>query len=164
MPRYVLEPPTETPTRKLMPEPHDSGSDALSRYGARLQFEATRSGTPFMPAVRNEDASSLRHGAGQVETKLFRKLADEWLEATGHLSLESNMVGHRAYLRIIGMGRDTVTPLILKELRARSGFWYRALEALHGANAPAIPREDMGNIRKMKAAWLLWGKEQGYAS
>lgn len=122
---------------------------------------------PTAAMVFNADVELTNDTAQQrakpVEASLFRSLADEWKHATGHFSLEADKVGHRAYLRIIGMGREVAVPLILKELRDRGGFWYRALEALNEDNSPVRP-EDKGNTRRMKAAWLQWGRDNGYIS
>jgi hypothetical protein len=78
----------------------------------------------------------------------FLELAAQWERETGMLSLVQKMVMHPAYQRIIGMGQPVV-PLIL-----------RALEAITGAN-PVLP-EQRGRLDEMAAAWLAWGRENGY--
>jgi len=72
------------------------------------------------------------------------------------LSSTSEIVSNFNYYRIIALGKDIV-PLILQELQENGGQWYLALRVLTNQN-PVNP-EDVGNIKKMKMAWLNWGRE-----
>ncbi len=92
--------------------------------------------------------------------ELFQTLADEWRRDTARLSLASDKVKHPAYQRIISMGRPAV-PLILRDLDEHGGFWYNALESLADGSTPVRP-QDRGNVKKMKAAWLQWGRDNGF--
>jgi hypothetical protein len=89
----------------------------------------------------------------------FLDLAAQWERATGMLSRVQKMVMHPAYQRIIGMGQPVV-PLILRELEREPDHWFWALEAITGAN-PVLP-EQRGRLDEMAAAWLAWGRENGY--
>ena len=57
------------------------------------------------------------------------------------------------------MGPDVV-PFILAELEKEMGHWFPALYAI--TEADPVPEEDRGNMKKMRDAWLAWGKAQNY--
>lgn len=89
----------------------------------------------------------------------FEALIAEWKDATSHSSSITDICGHPAYLRIIGMGKDAV-PFILKELKKERDHWFVALAAISGDNP--VPDEARGRMKLMAAAWLDWGKRQGH--
>lgn len=89
----------------------------------------------------------------------FYTLASTWRSDVLFTSSTSKMVMHPAYQQIIGMGRDVV-PLLLLELEERPDHWFWALEAITGVDP--IKPEHHGKIKEMAAAWLKWGKENGY--
>lgn len=86
----------------------------------------------------------------------FRRLVVEWKARKSHSSCIEDMALHIAYQRIIGMGPEAV-PLILAELEKEPDHWFWALYAI--TEADPVPEEDRGNLRKMAAAWIRWGKE-----
>ena len=69
------------------------------------------------------------------------------------------MAEHPAYQQIIAMGLEVV-PLLFRELEREPDHWFRALHVLTGADP--VPPESRGKIREMAAAWLRWGRDQGY--
>jgi hypothetical protein len=89
----------------------------------------------------------------------FLELAERWRRETGMLSIVSKMSLHPAYQRIIGMGQPVV-PLILRDLEQEPDHWFWALQSITGEN-PVLP-EQRGNLELMAAAWLAWGKANGY--
>ncbi|MBM2826379.1 MAG: hypothetical protein HW403_443 [Dehalococcoidia bacterium] len=89
----------------------------------------------------------------------FNRLANQWHEETGMYSLEIQKISHPAYLQIIARGRSML-PYILRDLKTRGGLWYQALEAINDGVSP-VRAEDEGDVRRMKVAWLQWGREQG---
>ncbi len=89
----------------------------------------------------------------------FATLVDQWLGDTSLSSSLTEMVSHKAYLAIIGMGPPAV-PLLLRELEERPTFWFAALEAIIGENP--VPPEAQGDLQAMTEAWLEWGEQQGY--
>lgn len=89
----------------------------------------------------------------------FRRLEATWVAETQYLSDYEAIVEHPAFRAIIALG-EPVVPLMLRDLQERPRLWVWALPELTGAD-PAAPG-DGGNIAKMSAAWLRWGKEQGY--
>lgn len=88
---------------------------------------------------------------------VFARLAAEWREATRQLSSGSALVGHPAYLRIIGLG-PPVLPLVLKDLSRRADHWFVALTALTGSD-PVSP-DSWGDLNAMRDAWLQWARER----
>lgn len=91
----------------------------------------------------------------------FTSLARQWRAETRWLSSTSQIAMHPAYQAIIGMGSEAL-PMILEELRERSGYWYWALKAITRED-PVTPA-DRGSIPAMKAAWLRWGSAKGITS
>lgn len=90
---------------------------------------------------------------------LFAKLAAEWRQDTRYLSSTSAMATHPAYQRIIGLGPQVI-PLILADLQREPGHWFWALTALTGEN-PVDPAHQ-GRVQDMTAAWLKWGRDNGW--
>lgn len=86
----------------------------------------------------------------------FQTLAEQWRREAMMLSSSTEKVLHPAYQRIIGLG-PTAIPLILRELEQNGSHWFWALRSLTGEN-PVTP-EDAGQVRKMKDAWLAWGRQ-----
>lgn len=93
----------------------------------------------------------------EIATK-FRRLADQWREATEGYSSMALMAAHDNYLAIISMGWLAV-PLILSDMRDGGGHWYKALRVITGEN-PVTP-EMAGDVQRMDEAWLAWGRSQG---
>jgi hypothetical protein len=89
----------------------------------------------------------------------FRRLAAIWQAETSHLSSATRMAEHPAYREIISMG-NAVVPLLLRELSQQPDHWFSALKAITGANP--VSQSDRGQLDRMAAAWLQWGKTNGY--
>jgi hypothetical protein len=89
----------------------------------------------------------------------FRRLAEAWKKETLYLSNAAKKAVHPAYQGIIGLG-ELAVPWILEELRKEPCDWFWALSAITGENP--IPEESAGKVDEMAAAWLRWGREQGY--
>jgi plasmid stabilization system protein ParE len=89
----------------------------------------------------------------------FDRLAAEWRAGTAYISSSSELVAHPAYREIVRLGTPVI-PFLLRELERRSGHWHRALHDITGIDPVAT--EHRGNIEKAAAAWLEWGREQGY--
>jgi hypothetical protein len=89
----------------------------------------------------------------------FTAFAAQWRSESEFMSSMTDMVMLPSYQRIIGMGREAV-PLLLRELEHEPDYWFWALQAITGQD-PVDP-SDRGDLRKMAAAWLAWGRHQGY--
>ena len=57
------------------------------------------------------------------------------------------------------MGSDAI-PFILAELEREIDHWFCALYAI--TEADPVPEENRGNMKKMVAAWIEWGKMKGH--
>ena len=97
----------------------------------------------------------------------FNALADKWEEETAYYSLMGQMVQHYSYQLILNMGEEAI-PLILRRIERRGGLWYHALETIAGIPTPdgitKLKTEGWHaiDVQAVNAAWLQWGKEQGY--
>lgn len=90
----------------------------------------------------------------------FHGLAAEWHAERSAALWVSDMAMCPAYQKIIGMG-PVVVPLILAELESEGNepdHWFWALRSI--TNLDPVPEESRGNIAKMAAAWLDWGRSQ----
>lgn len=88
----------------------------------------------------------------------FHRLANEWREQAGYLSDSRRKAMLPSYQAIIGMGLP-VLPLILEELQRESNHWYWALEAITGEDP--VPADVNGDMRRIREAWLEWGRQHG---
>lgn len=90
----------------------------------------------------------------------FQKLAEQWREATSHVSSVSEISAHPAYLAIIGMGQRAL-PYIFRSLSDRQSLhWFAALHAITQQNP--VPPESAGDVSQMREVWLAWAKKNGY--
>lgn len=89
----------------------------------------------------------------------FMRLADQWVEDTGHLSNVATKARHPAYQAIIQMGEEAI-PFLLRELERSPNDWFAALYRITGADP--IQKSSYGIVEEMADAWIAWGMEQGY--
>ena len=71
------------------------------------------------------------------------------------------IVRHPAYRQIIGLGKQVV-PFILIKLQEDPQHLFHALFKITGENP--IPPSHAGQLGKMTADWLEWGRKKGYLS
>ena len=97
----------------------------------------------------------------------FNVLADKWEEETALYSFMGQMVQHYSYQQILSMGEEAI-PLIMARIERQGGLWYHALETISGFPTPAgianLKTEGWHTVKvkEANAAWLGWGREQGY--
>lgn len=89
--------------------------------------------------------------------KRFHELAGRWRRETRGMSTMLHKAMNDHYLDIIGMG-PVVVPYILQDLEQKADHWFVALQ--HLTRTDPVPKEDRGNIEKMRAAWLEWGRRE----
>lgn len=106
------------------------------------------------PVTHPSDAPS-----SETVLERFRRLETKWLAEAGCSSSSTLLRSHPAFLEIISLG-DAVVPFMLTDLQERPRLWVWALPQITGTDP--VPAEDRGNIAKMSAAWLRWGREHGY--
>ncbi len=103
------------------------------------------------------------HAPGQPRdmevVRRFRDLVHEWKDAKVFTSSGTEIALHPAYQQIIGMGKEAI-PMILEEMKRDEDHWFWALKAITGEDP--VPPADRGNLPKMTAAWLNWGRTHGY--
>jgi hypothetical protein len=100
----------------------------------------------------------LRENVMSLE-KQFADLAAKWRKETRFSSKAGRMAEHPAYREIVAMGKSAVA-LILADLEKNGGHWFIALHQITGANP--VPEKSRGKVKEMAAAWLEWGRKQGY--
>ena len=108
----------------------------------------------------NQNADHAQPGVATVDIEpLFRNLAAQWHAESEFMSSLTEMVILPPYQRIIGLGREAV-PFLLRELEREPDQWFWALQAITGQDP--VDAADRGDLRKMSAAWLAWGRREGY--
>jgi hypothetical protein len=102
----------------------------------------------------------LRSPSVADERKVFfaEKVA-QWKKDTEFTSSSIEIILHPAYQDILGMGEDAL-PLIFSELEANGGQWFWALR--HITKKDPVKIEDRGKTKKMREAWLEWGRQHNY--
>lgn len=132
-----------------------------------LELEQKLAGPPRRVRVRVE---SLEAPDAEL-AKRFAELNAAWKEGTRFSSKMKTMAEHPAYREIVAMGGKAV-PLILADLEKNGGFGFLALKEITGVDPP-FPEGHTGNkaicdgwigydIKGIEAAWLAWGRKQGY--
>lgn len=122
------------------------------RIGQR-GYELARRLATEIPVRRQKEKQRL--------AELFNEQVRKWKDATSHLSSISRMISHPAYLRIIGLAKDSVgneiEKLILAEMQSEPDHWFAALTAITGHD-PVQPEH---NFDEAIEAWLAWGRDNG---
>jgi hypothetical protein len=96
----------------------------------------------------------------QAVEREFRDLLPQWAELTAYRSNMGALRDHPVYHELVALCEPAV-PLILGELeRKPSASWFGLLAAITGENP--VPPELAGHVAAMAAAWLEWGRRQGY--
>jgi hypothetical protein len=131
----------ERKLEKCPPQKHALGIDG-DKVMASIPAKQTGTGRP---------AESLE--------ERFERLAADWHRAVAHHSSSRIRDNHPAYREIMAMGQ-AVVPLLLRDLETNGRHWFTALAVITGADP--VAEEDAGDIAKMAAAWLRWGRENGY--
>jgi len=107
----------------------------------------------------NRPVAHLRGVGSEAPQTHFQALVRKWKLERGPTSSVTRMAAHPAYREIVGMGKAAV-PLLLAELERQPDHWFLALHEITGANP--VPEESRGRLKEMAAAWLHWGKENGF--
>ncbi len=91
-------------------------------------------------------------------SRKFYRLAEQWYNETGMISMIHKKAMHPAYQRIIGMGKEAL-PFIFNELKKGRAHWLWALSAIIDGDA-AKPEN---TLEEAVRAWINWGEANGYA-
>ena len=93
--------------------------------------------------------------------KKFNELARRWRAETRYQDM-SRLADHAACQEIVAMG-DSVVPLLLAKLEHDTKSCWHWLVALWlMTKVDPVPPEHGGNVKKMVANYIAWGKKQGY--
>lgn len=141
--------------------PTDSTGQAKAFFATAIAFASSLAPgcvTSAYGALAGTAHVSVIHGGNPLQ-HTFRRLRDEWREATEFVSSSTQLTSHPAYLQIIGLGSPAIQ-LILSELESEPDHWFTALEAVTGENP--VPADALGDLRRMSDAWLAWGRANGY--
>lgn len=122
-----------------------------AEFASNANFDIST--TESSQAFSGEDAPFI----SEEQIARFQRLAEKWRRETMDLSSLTEIVAHPAYLEIISMDK-VATPLILAELERQPGHWFVALAVINKVNP--VPAANAGNMKKMRAAWLKWGRER----
>lgn len=88
---------------------------------------------------------------------IFKGLAENWRQATQHLSVLAKRYDNPAYRAILRMGPG-IAPFILIELQRAPDRWLDALEQLTGAN----PAKNAATFEDAVELWIKWGRDNKY--
>lgn len=117
-----------------------------------------RSSREAIARVREHLAAPARSGHITLE-RLFQQLVAEWHEDTRFQSSTDVLAAHPSFLRIIGLGHR-ILPLVLSSYSRELDHWYLALRPLTGVDP--VPESDLGDLDRMREAWLAWARHEGY--
>jgi hypothetical protein len=126
--------------------------------GVYLLAEETTGPVDWLPFYSAQEEPAIQLEETQLKRE-FEMHAVKWYEETMYISSAVELVLHSSYQRIIGMG-PAVLPLIFRDLKENERDWFWALSSITGTD-PVAP-EDAGNVPRMRAAWLSWGKQHEY--
>lgn len=90
----------------------------------------------------------------------FKYLVHRWRTDSMIMSSHADMLKLDSMQQIIAMG-EAVVPLILSELATHPDHLFIALPEITG-EAPSIPEEDYGKIKKIIVHWLAWGVDRTF--
>lgn len=133
----------------------DAYHEIVSRFGHLSSNEQKQLVRELTLAVGNGNGASqsmdIRHQ--------FDTLASRWRATRGHQSRIDRLVINEAYQAIIGLG-PAVVALLLKEMDEQPDHWDWALRAI--TQSDPVPRENWGDLKAIAAAWIRWGRDNGY--
>ena len=99
--------------------------------------------------------------ADSIPAEIFERLAGEWEQDRPRGVDIVQMIAHPAYRSIIAMG-PTAVPWLLDRLQENPNHWFVALRTITGVNP--VPPESRGRFKEMTAAWLEWGRREGFVA
>lgn len=145
----------------------ESSLPATIEFAARLlgdvSVETTGTSEPVLPVGIAMTTKGI--DIDPVVENEFNRLAAEWRRETRHLSIESERATHLRYQQIIGMG-DRALPFIFRDLQQLGTVksdWFWALSAITRFE-PIISSENLGRVGPLTAAWLEWGRHNGFVA
>jgi len=93
--------------------------------------------------------------------KDFYELLEKWKAETDGLSSVRQISMNEHYQCIVGLGPKAI-PIILQELAKHPDYLFWALKCIARPASDPIQENERGDIGAMAAAWIQWGKDNGY--
>jgi len=125
------------------------------------EWSKTKKEARLLLIIDERVAKALSAAADIIDTPVeqrFHQLAEQWEQETGSLSSQTKKIMNRHYQAIVGMGPQII-PALLRDIQDNRRDWFWALSAITQENP--INRADAGNVDKMAAAWVTWGRKKG---
>lgn len=110
------------------------------------------------PSPEPVEPAQRRRRTGAETEATFNELAQRWSLETRTTSSLTEIIGHPAYLKIVGMGWSVV-PLLLRAMERAPDHWHAALEAI--TQEDPVREENAGDLEAIAADWLAWGARMG---
>lgn len=121
--------------------------------------ERARTVREVLESTPSETLVSVDSDTDRSVEEAFTACARQWRrERSPHAGSVARSIKDPAYQAIIELGQAAV-PSILRELQRRPDHWFPALAAITGANP--VPEDSQGDLAKMVAAWVVWGRARG---
>lgn len=125
-----------------------------------LNTECKNSGVSVL--TRNIVESNIRAYIKVSLDEQFKLYSQNWKNETRGFSTILHKVQNDNYLDIIGIGEPAIK-FILEDIQKQSSFLFIALKHLvkvHMNEVSPVTKDDLGNVKKMINAWVLWGKSK----
>jgi hypothetical protein len=90
----------------------------------------------------------------------FQQLATEVSIDCKLISSDFQLIMHKSYQEIIGMG-EKIIPFLINQLDLNPNIWFVALESITGQNP--VPFEFKGNVKQEVEFWKNWAYLNNYA-
>jgi hypothetical protein len=127
-------------------------------YVPRL-IEAT-AGASYKKIVQKTIMSSATYKATTNDyVDSFYANLHKWRSETYYVSSPSELRKHRSFRAIVRMG-EPVVPLIIDDLKQSPSLLSLALGEITGESV--VPDDARGNVKAMAAAWIAWGRRNGF--
>ena len=126
------------------------------RADGTLELDQKLAGAPRRVKVRVED---IEVESDEDFAVRFERLNGKLKEDNRFSSRLKTTLQHPAFREIVAMGMRAV-PLLLADLEKNGGFGFLALEEITGIDP--MPGRSNVKIDETQAAWIAWGRTQGY--
>ena len=134
----------------------------LDRYGQDTFNKVVRVGgatSPSRAVQMPHTKEAVPKSAIDSVSARFVRLRDEWLREVSFSNSMDEIVSSEPYREIATIG-PAVVPFILEDLEKEPKPWFYVLRQITGADP--VRRSAVGDMSAMAAAWLDWGKKNGY--
>ncbi len=125
------------------------------------QIKVARKGDAFVVSEPHKASNFQKSANGQAGIAAqFETLFSRWKKETRLASDGDEIIRHPAYKSMVALGKPAL-PCMLIKLKDDPQFLFDALTAITGEDP--VQKAHSGQLKKMAADWLEWGKQNGYA-